>query len=151
MEIFDQGGRSTKELFEQLINCFRNIYVHELATWHLPVHVLHEHIWTALGCRPLAYCSTLTVDIRHLQVRVQCKARPITSGHHYGETWPRSAPFFNKESRPGFGRLHRRRALYQRAVKNSLLIAIRNIYMYMSSRQYKSYPPSCIFPILIKQ
>ncbi len=43
------GGRSSKELFQQLINSYSE-HLHEVSTCLSPVHELYEHTWTHMDC-----------------------------------------------------------------------------------------------------
>jgi len=91
-----------KSYWNSLLISIRNIYIWasdkappvHVVTWtYMNTHELHYDVgWLALACR-----STLNIDIIHLQVRVfTVKQDRSLQGHHYGETWPRSSPSYNR-------------------------------------------------------
>ncbi len=51
---------------------------------------IHEHTWTALGCRPNSTCKADGLLPSWRLASSACFAS--RRGHHYGETWPRSSP-----------------------------------------------------------
>ncbi len=100
------------------------------------VHVLHEHILTALGYRPnlqsISKASASCQDIRPLQVRVfTIKQERSRRGHHYMKRLDQGHLHPKLESRPGIepGPPGWDASTLEKSHANILLIAIRNLHI----------------------
>jgi hypothetical protein len=74
------GEHSSKELSSSVLIAIRNIYI-----WarHGSPRYIHDHTWTALGCRLKSTCKSFNPDYWHqalASVNFQWQARQITSG-----------------------------------------------------------------------
>ncbi len=151
-----------KEPFEQLVNSdsdhlhisawlgkmLRNGSSQCMCSMNIPVH---EHTWTALGCtcsqNSTCKASASCQDIRHLQVLVFfVKEDRSHQNHCHAETWPRSSPSNLKVSKLSNWHVlagnqteassveggHSRKEPFK---YRSLLIAIRNIYIWVRNHR----------------
>jgi hypothetical protein len=87
-----EAGTLAKSYPDSLWIAIRNI-----CTWARNMAPpVHEHTWTALGCRPICTCKSFNTEYWHQALacpHVQCQARQITSGSPLWSTLPRSSLF----------------------------------------------------------